>query len=61
MPTASFTLTYILPVREVGNSNQDFSVVETDEPRNSRHLDEILDNQKRHKNKYLVRIVVTHR
>ena len=55
MPTASFTHTYILPIREVGNSNQDFSVVEADEPRNSRHSDEILDGQKRHKNKHLIR------
>ena len=55
MPTTSFTHTYILPIREVGNSNQDFLVVEADEPRNSRYSDEILDGQKRHKNKHLIR------
>ena len=47
--------TYILPIREVGNSNQDCSVIEADEPRISRHSDEILDGQKRHKNKHLIR------
>ena len=40
---------------EVGNSNQDFLVVEADEPKNSRYSDEILDGQKRHKNKHLIR------
>ena len=47
--------TYILPIREVGNSNQDFSVIEADEPRISHHSNEILDGQKRHKNKHLIR------